>query len=89
MSPEQWDSVKDLYETALECDPAQRADFVQRRSADAVVRNEVQRLLAEHDNVGNFLSTPLLWTGTSPLNNRRSDLLQETFWPTASCAAWA
>src|SRR6266852_3011046 len=57
ISPEQWDRVKDLYESALECDPTQRADFLRRNSADEVVRKEVQRLLAEHDDVGSFLST--------------------------------
>lgn len=58
MSPEQWDRVKDLYEAALECDPTQRADFLQRNTTDEVVRKEALRLLAEHDNVGSFLSTP-------------------------------
>ena len=60
MHPEQWDRVKELYEKALERDPTQRADFVQRMSTDVVVRTEVLRLLSEHDNVGSFLSTPPL-----------------------------
>jgi len=46
MSPQQWNHVKDLYEAALECDPAQRADFLHGGSADKVVFEEVQRLFA-------------------------------------------
>ena len=57
MSPEQWDLVKDLYEAALECDSTQLADFLQRNTTDEIVRTEVRRLLAEHDNAGSFLST--------------------------------
>ena len=58
ISPEQWDSVKELYEALLECAPSQRAAFLRRKTADAAVREEVLRLLAEHENVGSFLSTP-------------------------------
>ena len=58
MSPEQWDRVKDLYERSLDCDPTQRANFLQRETANEFVRAEVLRLLAEHDSMGSFLSTP-------------------------------
>jgi serine/threonine protein kinase/tetratricopeptide (TPR) repeat protein len=58
MSPEQWDKVKELYESALECSPTQRADFLQRISADELVRQEVQRLLAGHEEATSFLSVP-------------------------------
>jgi len=57
MSREQWDRVKDLYESALESAPAQRAELL-HNEPDNVVRNEVLRLLGEHDQLGSFLSTP-------------------------------
>jgi serine/threonine protein kinase len=57
MSREQWDRVKDLYESALENAPAQRAELLHNEQ-DNVVRNEVLRLLGEHDQLGSFLSTP-------------------------------
>src|SRR5579863_809163 len=57
MSPEQWDRVKDLYEQALECDTARRADFLRRNTTDEIVRAEVGRLLAAQDKAGRFLST--------------------------------
>jgi eukaryotic-like serine/threonine-protein kinase len=58
ISPEQWERVKELYEEALECAPAQRDDFLQRKTTDEVVRAEVRRLLAENETLGSFLSTP-------------------------------
>src|SRR5271157_2611384 len=58
ISPEQWDHVKELYEETLECDPAQRDEFLRRKTTDEVVRAEVRRLLAANDTLGSFLSTP-------------------------------
>jgi eukaryotic-like serine/threonine-protein kinase len=68
MSPEHWAQVKDLYAAALEYDPAQRADFLRRSSAEEFVRKEVLRLLTEHDNLGSFLSTPAFVDPTIPPN---------------------
>ena len=58
MSPKQWDRVKELYEAALECTPAQRSAFLQKNAEDEIVRAEVHRLLVEQDYLGSFLSTP-------------------------------
>jgi len=58
MSPKQWDRVKELYEAALNRTPVQRIAFLEQCAEDEVVRQEVQRLLAEHDDLGSFLSTP-------------------------------
>jgi eukaryotic-like serine/threonine-protein kinase len=58
ISPEQWDRVKELYEAALERSPMQRTAFLQQNERDPIVREEVSRLLAEHDDLGSFLSTP-------------------------------
>ena len=58
--PENWEAVKALFEAALEEDSAHRSSFLKERSPDASLRNEVERLLAEHDQAGAFLSTPVL-----------------------------
>jgi predicted ATPase len=65
MLPEQWDRVKELYEAALERDAAQRTAFLQNEK-DPVVRDEVLRLLGEHHQLGDFLSTPAY---VDPRNN--------------------
>jgi serine/threonine protein kinase/dienelactone hydrolase len=58
ISPEQWESVKEIYEAALECSPPQRTAFVDEQTKDEVVRSEVLRLLSENDSADSFLSTP-------------------------------
>src|SRR6204780_217851 len=71
MTAKQWELVKDLYQTALECSPAQRASFLEQNERDEMVRAEVHRLLGVHNRLGNFLSSPPFvdprWTGASPL----------------------
>jgi serine/threonine protein kinase len=64
MPPEKWQALKVLFEAALGEDPARRGAFLER-CPDATLRAEVERLLAEHDHLGNFLSTPML--GDFPL----------------------
>ncbi len=57
-SPQNWELVKALFEAALECDPAQRSAYVREYAAEQSVRDEVERLLAEHTKAGSFLSSP-------------------------------
>jgi eukaryotic-like serine/threonine-protein kinase len=57
---ENWKVVKELFEAALEEDPARRLPFLQERCHDANVRTEVERLLAEHEQAQGFLSKPAL-----------------------------
>ena len=58
MTAKQWELVKDLYESALECSPAERASFLEQSERDEVVRDEVHRLLGMHNRLGSFLSSP-------------------------------
>src|ERR1700722_8294876 len=71
MTAKQWELVKDLYQTALECSPAQRASFLEQNERDEIVRAEVNRLLGVHTRSGDFLSSPPFvdprWTSASLL----------------------
>jgi len=58
--PDKWEAVKALFEAALEEDPARRSSFLNEQCSEASLRAEVERLLAEHDQAGAFLSTPAL-----------------------------
>ena len=60
LSPEKWETIKSLFEAALEEDSTRRSAFLEGRCPDATVRAEVERLLAEHDKAREFLSTPAL-----------------------------
>ena len=58
--PDRWETVKSLFEAALEKDLSGRSAFLAERCGDASVRAEVERLLAEYEQAGSFLSTPAL-----------------------------
>src|ERR1700730_129534 len=60
LTPQQWETVKELFETAVEKPAADRALFLAGASQDAVVVHEVERLLANHTEAGTFLSSPPL-----------------------------
>jgi eukaryotic-like serine/threonine-protein kinase len=67
-NPENWENVKALFDAALELRPEERAAFLRRRSSDADVREEVERLLDEYDEAGTFLSTPAV--GRLPIKGK-------------------
>jgi serine/threonine protein kinase len=53
-----WQAVKQLFDAALDQEPARRSAFLLENCPDLVVRAEVERLLAENDQAGSFLSKP-------------------------------
>jgi tetratricopeptide (TPR) repeat protein len=59
-SPDNWKTVKELFDAALDEEPARRHAFLEERCSDAQVRAEVKRLLAEHEEAGKFLSAPAI-----------------------------
>ncbi len=60
---DRWEIVKSLFEAALEEDSLHRSAFLAEQCEDAGVRAEVERLLAEYEQAGSFLSTPVLGCG--------------------------
>jgi serine/threonine protein kinase/Tol biopolymer transport system component len=58
--PNNWEAVKELFDAALDQDRAQRSSYLRDHCSDPTVRAEVERLLAEHDQAGTFLSTPAI-----------------------------
>lgn len=57
--PEPWARIKEIVATALELDPAQRAEFVRKQCGDDDgVRQEVESLLSCHDGADSILETP-------------------------------
>ena len=59
LTPDQWENVKELFEAALERPVAEQTSFLANACPDAAVRNEVERLLANHTAGSSFLSSPL------------------------------
>lgn len=72
MQPERWAQVKEIFEGAMDLPAAQRGRFLhQQCGADAALRTEVESLLDEHDEAGEFLETPMV-EEANELWNRRS-----------------
>jgi hypothetical protein len=59
-SAKNWNAVKELFDAALEQGPEQRESFLLEKCPNSEVRSEVQRLLAEYDEAGKFLSVPVV-----------------------------
>jgi serine/threonine protein kinase/tetratricopeptide (TPR) repeat protein len=59
LTPQQWENVKALFETALEKPPTERTSFLAAATPDSMVQREVERLLAHHVESGGFLSRPV------------------------------
>jgi eukaryotic-like serine/threonine-protein kinase len=60
MSSERWQKLEEIFQTALDLAPEGRAPYVAEACAgDEELRREVEALLAEHDEAGDFLDEPL------------------------------
>ncbi|MFZ0479863.1 MAG: protein kinase [Terriglobales bacterium] len=85
LTPQQWENVKALFESALEKTPAERSSFLNSAAADSQVRHEVERLLAHYVESGGFLSDPAIPRSSTSLARRPSqsflpnDFLAERF----------
>ncbi|MBA3714012.1 MAG: protein kinase [Pyrinomonadaceae bacterium] len=59
MTPERWEQIKQLFHATLEHEPAQRPAFLARACADdGPLRQEVESLLASHEQAESFIETP-------------------------------
>ena len=65
MDPTRWGRIKEVFEGALERDPAERHLFLADTCAeDDDLRAQVMHLLVQHEAAGNFLEAPFLALGT-------------------------
>jgi predicted ATPase/predicted Ser/Thr protein kinase len=61
MDPDRWHRVEDLFQRALELDESLRLQFVERSCGDdAVLRHEVETLLAQEKKTEHFIDSPAL-----------------------------
>jgi serine/threonine-protein kinase len=59
MTPERWRRVDELFHSALEREPAQRAAFVREACAgDEALQREIEKLIAAHEKDGSFIDSP-------------------------------
>jgi eukaryotic-like serine/threonine-protein kinase len=61
MEPELWRRVEELFQGALELDESRRTEFLERSCGnDAVLRREVESLLAQEKKAEHFIDSPAL-----------------------------
>lgn len=63
MTPEQWQAIRPILESALELDPDSRASYLDSACADSFLRQEVESLLASHEQAGPQVMAP----GAAPI----------------------
>jgi hypothetical protein len=69
MEPERWQQIESLFYAALACPPPERQGRLnQTCSGDAALRQEVESLIAAHDQADSMISSPVLELAASRLN---------------------
>src|SRR5215472_6136033 len=76
MTPAQLAAVEGIFHEALDCDPDQRATFLdQACGGDEALRRRVEELLGAHHQAGGFIETPLVSVASSIAENGKNDPL--------------
>jgi serine/threonine protein kinase len=61
MTPERWESIKNAFECAIESNPEDRARAISEAcGGDPELIAEVEKLLGEHEKLGDFLTEPAI-----------------------------
>src|SRR6185436_20480905 len=61
MKSEQWQQLDQIFHQALQHEPADRAAFLEQACGhDHFLRQEVNKLLAAHDEAGSFIENPAI-----------------------------
>jgi len=75
MTPERWQQVKEIFNSAIHCRPEERGVFISRAcSGDEALRSEVESLIASHERDGNFIDEPAFANAAGLLANDNSEL---------------
>ncbi|HYK21621.1 MAG TPA: protein kinase, partial [Pyrinomonadaceae bacterium] len=75
MTPERWQQVKEIFNSALNYRPEERGLFIsQACSGDEQLRSEVESLIASHEQSGSFIDKPAFEAAASLLANERTEL---------------
>jgi len=77
MQPERWQRIENIFQSAVDCAPGQRSDFLNSACGDdAELRHEVESLLALNEDSG-FTDSSALEEGISSLERRSGRMKEE------------
>ncbi|HJT68118.1 MAG TPA: protein kinase [Pyrinomonadaceae bacterium] len=75
MTPERWQQVKEIFNSAINYRPEERGLFIsQACSGDDTLRSEVESLIASHERSGEFIDQPAFQLAAPLLVDERSEL---------------
>jgi serine/threonine protein kinase len=75
MTPERWQQVKAIFNSAISYRPEERSSFISQACAgDEELRHEVESLIASHEESGSFIDQPAFEVAASLLTNERAEL---------------
>jgi len=75
MTPERWQQVKEIFNSAITHRPEERGLFISRAcSGDEELRSEVESLIASHEQSGGFIDQPAFEVAASLLVNEKAEL---------------
>src|ERR1044072_4596520 len=75
MTPERWQQVKDIFNSAITYRADERSSFVSRAcSGDDELRSEVESLIASHEESGSFIDKPAFEAAASLLTREKIEL---------------
>ena len=75
MTPERWQQVKEIFNSAINYRPEERSSFVSRAcSGDEELRSEVESLIASHEESGSFIDKPAFEAAAALLAREKKEL---------------
>ena len=75
MTPERWQQVKEIFNSAITYRPEERSSFIsQACSGDDDLRSEVESLIASHEQSGSFIDKPAFEAAASLLAGEPAEL---------------
>src|SRR5438270_10995465 len=70
MTPERWQQLKQIFQSALERNPAERSAFLNQACADdPALRSQVESLIASHDQAGDSIEAMSAEAATAMLDD--------------------
>ena len=75
MTPERWQKVKEIFQSALERAPSERSAFLAGAcGGDETLREEVESLIASHEKDGSFIDSPAYEAAAELIVNEKAEL---------------
>jgi serine/threonine protein kinase len=75
MTPERWQQVKAIFNSAITYRPEERSSFISEAcSGDEGLRHEVESLIASHEESGSFIDQPAFEAAASLLTRHQTEL---------------